>query len=114
MLRAGEDIREFSLAESDSLVKLLQKDLYEMRRTSRPDIFPMLTLALTLQMTPITRSNQIMTLLIKKSMARKFGSIIERSITGNLQREWLKQACPNYRRIASSDIEQKTSEKSLK
>jgi DNA-3-methyladenine glycosylase II len=67
MLRVGEDIRDFySLANSDPLVRLLIKDLYGMRRTSRLDIFPMLILAVTLQMAPITRSNQMMNLLIER------------------------------------------------
>lgn len=64
MLSLREDIREFySLAESDPLVRKLVKDLYGMRRTKRPDVFPMLLLAVTLQMAPIKRSDQMMTLL---------------------------------------------------
>jgi len=66
MLNLKEDIREFySLAESDPLVRRLVKDLYGMRRTKRPDVFPMLLLAVTLQMAPIKRSDQMMTLLIE-------------------------------------------------
>lgn len=65
-LSLKEDIREFyALAERDPLVKLLMKDLYGMRRTKRPDIFPQLILAVTLQMAPIKRSDQMMKLLIK-------------------------------------------------
>jgi 3-methyladenine DNA glycosylase/8-oxoguanine DNA glycosylase len=37
-----------------------------MRRTQRPDIFPMLILAVTLQMAPIARSDQMMNLLIQE------------------------------------------------
>jgi len=67
MLRLKEDIRDFySLAKSDPLVKALVKDLYGMRRTKRPDVFPMLVLAVSLQMAPIKRSDQMMTLLIEK------------------------------------------------
>jgi len=67
MLGLEEDIREFyALAESDPILKPLVKDLYGMRRTKRPDIFPMLVLAVTLQMAPIRRSNQMMNLLIKE------------------------------------------------
>jgi 3-methyladenine DNA glycosylase/8-oxoguanine DNA glycosylase len=47
-------------------VKELTKDLYGMRDTNRPDLFPMLTLAITLQMAPMKRSNQMMGLLIKE------------------------------------------------
>ena len=66
MLRLNEDIRGFyALAESDSIVRMLVKDLYGMRRTDRPDIFPSLMLAVTLQMAPIKRSDQMMNLLIK-------------------------------------------------
>jgi len=62
-----EDIREFyALAESDPVLKPLVKDLYGMRRTKRPDIFPQLVLAVTLQMAPIKRSHQMMNLLIKE------------------------------------------------
>lgn len=67
MLNLKEDIREFyALAEHDPLVKVLVKDLYGMRNTKRPDIFPRLVLAVTLQMAPIERSDQMMDLLIKE------------------------------------------------
>ena len=67
MLGLKEDIRPFyALAKHDLLVKSLVEDLYGMRRTKRPDIFPMLILAVTLQMAPITRSDQMMNLLIKE------------------------------------------------
>ena len=67
MLGLREDIREFyALAKRDPLVKVLVKDLYGMRNTKQPDIFSRLILAITLQMAPITRSDQMMTLLIKE------------------------------------------------
>jgi len=67
MLGTNEDIREFyALAEHDPLVKALVEDLYGTRRTKQPDIFPRLILALTLQMAPIRRSDQMMNLLIKE------------------------------------------------
>jgi N-glycosylase/DNA lyase len=67
MLNLKEDIREFyALAEHDPLVKALVEDLYGMRNTKRPDVFPRLILAVTLQMAPISRSNQMMNLLIKE------------------------------------------------
>lgn len=67
MLSAEEDIKPFYvLAKRDSLVKAFVEDLYGMRRTKRPDIFPMCILAVTLQMAPITRSDQMMNLLIKE------------------------------------------------
>jgi 3-methyladenine DNA glycosylase/8-oxoguanine DNA glycosylase len=67
MLGTKENIREFyGLAEHDPLVQALVHDLYGMRRTRRPDIFPSLILAITLQMAPITRSDQMMNLLIQE------------------------------------------------
>jgi len=67
MLSLREDIRPFyALAEHNLLVKSLVEDLYGMKRTKRPDIFPMLILAVTLQMAPIMRSDQMMNLLIKE------------------------------------------------
>ena len=67
MLNLEEDIRQFyALAEHDPLVKVLVEDLYGMRSTKRPDIFPSLVLAVTLQMAPIKRSDQMMNLLIKE------------------------------------------------
>jgi 3-methyladenine DNA glycosylase/8-oxoguanine DNA glycosylase len=67
MLNLSEDIRPFyRLGEHDSLVKVLVKDLYGMRNTKQPDIFSRLILAVTLQMAPITRSDQMMNLLIRE------------------------------------------------
>jgi DNA-3-methyladenine glycosylase II len=66
-LNLREDITQFyALAEHDPLIKVLVKDLYGMRNTKQPDIFPRLILAVTLQMAPIRRSNQMMNLLIKE------------------------------------------------
>jgi 3-methyladenine DNA glycosylase/8-oxoguanine DNA glycosylase len=66
MLSLQEDIREFyALAEHDPIVKTLKEDLYGMRRTKRPDIFPSLILVVTLQMAPIKRSLQMMNLLVE-------------------------------------------------
>jgi DNA-3-methyladenine glycosylase II len=65
MLSLEEDIKPFyALAKHDSLAKALRDDLYGMRRAKRPDVFPQLILAVTLQMAPIARSDQMMTLLI--------------------------------------------------
>lgn len=67
MLNLKEDIRPFyALAEHDPLVKELVTDLHGMRNTKRPDMFPRLVLAVTLQMAPIKRSHQMMNLLIKE------------------------------------------------
>jgi DNA-3-methyladenine glycosylase II len=67
MLGLEEDLKPFyALAKRDSLVNALVDSLHGMRRTKRPDIFPQLILAITLQMAPIARSNQMMELLIKE------------------------------------------------
>jgi len=67
ILGANEDVREFyALSERDPLVEVLVEDLYGMRMTKTPDIFPRLVLAVTLQMAPIRRSEQMMNLLIKE------------------------------------------------
>lgn len=95
MLSVGEDIRDFySSAQSDSIVRKLVKDLYGMRRTKRPDIFPMLLLAVTLQMAPIKRSDQMMTLLIEN-----YGETI--SFDGKQVSYW-----PSPERIAKATVRQ--------
>lgn len=67
MLSLNENIDEFyALAKKDSLVKMLVEDLYGLRSTNDPNLFAGLILAVTLQMAPISRSNQMMQLLIKK------------------------------------------------
>jgi 3-methyladenine DNA glycosylase/8-oxoguanine DNA glycosylase len=67
MLNLKEDVKGFyALAKRDAIVKALTKDLYGMRNTKQPDLFSRLILAVTLQMAPITRSNQMMNLLIKE------------------------------------------------
>lgn len=65
MLNAREDLTGFyALARKDAFVKALIEDLYGVHDTLRPDLFPLLTLAVTLQMAPIARSDQMMNLLI--------------------------------------------------
>ena len=93
MISAEEDIREFyALAKHDPLVKALVEDLYGMRRTKQPDIFPRLILAVTLQMAPIRRSDQMMTLLIKE-----YGEKI--TFDGREVLYW-----PSPERIAKADV----------
>lgn len=93
MLNAEEDIQPFyALAERDSIVKVLVEDLYGMKRTKRLDIFPMCILAVTLQMAPIKRSDQMMTLLIKE-----YGEKIE--FDGKEILYW-----PSPQRIAKAEV----------
>jgi DNA-3-methyladenine glycosylase II len=95
MLNLREDIRGFyALARRDPLVKVLVKDLYGMRNTKQPDIFPRLILAVTLQMAPITRSNQMMTLLIKE-----YGGKVR--FDGREILYW-----PSLGRIANADVDE--------
>jgi len=95
MLSLREDIKDFySLAKSDTLVRRLVKDLYGMRRTKRPDVFPMLLLAVTLQMAPIKRSDQMMTLLIEN-----YGETI--TFDGKQVPYW-----PSPERIAKASVRQ--------
>ncbi len=64
-LRTEEDITEFyKLAKKDSILSAVIKDLYGMHTVAWPEIFPTLILAVTLQMAPMKRSNQMMDLLI--------------------------------------------------
>jgi len=93
MLNLKEDIRGFyALARRDTLVKALTKDLYGMRNTKQPDLFSRLVLAVTLQMAPITRSDQMMNLLIKE-----YGDRV--SFDGRDVLYW-----PSAERIASAEV----------
>jgi DNA-3-methyladenine glycosylase II len=65
-LRVEEDISEFyALARNDSILHGVVKDLYGMRIVAWPELFPALILAVTLQMAPMKRSNQMMDLLTR-------------------------------------------------
>jgi 3-methyladenine DNA glycosylase/8-oxoguanine DNA glycosylase len=67
LLNLNENVRQFyALGRRDPLVKVLVEDLYGMRNTKTCDIFSRLILAVTLQMAPITRSDQMMNLLIEE------------------------------------------------
>ena len=64
-LRTEEDLTEFyALAKADNILKAVVEDLYGMRTAAWPELFPALILAVTLQMAPMTRANQMMELLI--------------------------------------------------
>ncbi len=65
-LGAREDIREFyDIACKDNILRQTIDDLYGMRTVAWPELFPALILAVTLQMAPMKRSNQMMDLLIE-------------------------------------------------
>jgi 3-methyladenine DNA glycosylase/8-oxoguanine DNA glycosylase len=64
-LRTEEDLTEFyKLASKDTILSAVVKDLYGMRTVAWPELFSALILAVTLQMAPLKRSNQMMELLI--------------------------------------------------
>lgn len=65
-LRVEEDICEFyALARDDAVLRGVVEDLYGMRIVAWPELFPALILAVTLQMAPMKRSNQMMDLLTR-------------------------------------------------
>jgi DNA-3-methyladenine glycosylase II len=65
-LGVKEDLSEFYvMASKDRILRELVKDLFGMRTIAWPELFPALILAVTLQMAPMKRSNQMMELLIK-------------------------------------------------
>jgi 3-methyladenine DNA glycosylase/8-oxoguanine DNA glycosylase len=64
---AAEDLTEFyALAEKDDILKYAVSDLRGMHNTMASTIFPDAVLAITLQMTTIARSNQMMDCLQKR------------------------------------------------
>ena len=64
-LRVDEDINHFyTMAQKDKILSDVVKDLYGMRTVAWPELFPALILAVTLQMAPWKRSNEMMNQLI--------------------------------------------------
>ena len=65
-LGTQEDITGFyKLAQKDEILRAVVKDLYGMHTLAWPELFPALILAVTLQMAPMKRSNQMMELLLE-------------------------------------------------
>jgi len=65
-LRTEEDVRPFyEMAEGDPIVREVVKDLRGMRILRWPDLFSALILAITLQMAPLVRSQQMWGLLME-------------------------------------------------
>jgi DNA-3-methyladenine glycosylase II len=66
-LRTEEDLTEFyRIAEKDAVLSSVAQDLCGMRIATWPELFPALILAVTLQMAPMKRADQMMKLLIEK------------------------------------------------
>jgi DNA-3-methyladenine glycosylase II len=65
-LKIEEDLTEFyMLSQKDNILRGVVEDLYGMHTVGWPELFPALILAVTLQMAPMKRSNQMMGLLIE-------------------------------------------------
>ena len=63
-LKTEEDLTEFyKLSQKDNILRGVVKNLYGMHTVGSPELFPALILAVTLQMAPMKRSNQMMELL---------------------------------------------------
>ena len=93
-LRTEEDLTGFyTLAKEDDILKAVVEDLYGMRTVAWPELFPALILAVTLQMAPMKRANQMMELLLSG-----FGDQI--SFDGKTIRYW-----PAHDKIAASTID---------
>ena len=66
-LRTKENLTEFyTLANNDAILKQTTQDLWGMHSVGWPELFPALILAVTLQMAPMKRSNQMMEMLLQK------------------------------------------------
>ena len=66
-LKTEEDLTDFyNLGQKDHILRDVVKDLYGMHTVGWPELFPALILAVTLQMAPMKRSNQMMDLLTAK------------------------------------------------
>ena len=64
-LKTEEDLTKFyKLSQKDDVLRGIVKDLYGMHTVGWPELFPALILAVTLQMAPMKRSNQMMDFLI--------------------------------------------------
>jgi DNA-3-methyladenine glycosylase II len=94
-LRINEDLSPFYwLAKQDQILQPTIEDLYGMHTVAWPELFPALILAVTLQMAPMKRSNQMMDLLISS-----FGEKIR--FDGQTISYW-----PSTKKIAHTPVEE--------
>ncbi len=92
-LRTYEDPSEFySFAATDEILRDITVDLCGMRSVAWPELFPALILAVTLQMAPMKRSNQMMDLIMEN-----FGDRLK--FDGKDICYW-----PSPKKIASTDV----------
>ena len=101
-LKTEEDLTDFyKLGKKDDILRDVVKDLFGMHTVGRPELFPALILAVTLQMAPLKRSNQMMELL-----TAKYGD--QASFDGKTIRYW-----PSAETFASKSAEELKSEAKL-
>ena len=94
-LKVEEDLTGFYvLSRKDPILRGVVKDLYGMHTIGWPELFPALILAISLQMAPMKRSNEMMDLLMVN-----FGD--EASFDGKTIRYW-----PSARTIAQVPVEE--------
>jgi DNA-3-methyladenine glycosylase II len=94
-LKVEEDLKGFyELSKNDDILQGVVKDLYGMHSIGWPELFPALILAVTLQMAPIKRSNQMMDLLMTN-----FGG--DACFDGKTIRYW-----PSAQTIANASVEE--------
>ena len=94
-LKVEEDLTGFyKLSQKDDILQGVVKDLYGMHTIGWPELFPALILAVSLQMAPMKRSNQMMDLLMAN-----FGDTA--SFDGKTIRYW-----PSAQTIANASVEE--------
>lgn len=94
-LKVEENLTSFyELSQKDDILQGVTKDLYGMHTVGWPELFPALILAVSLQMAPMKRSNQMMDLLMAN-----FGEDVV--FDGKTIRYW-----PSTQTIAASSAEE--------
>ncbi len=101
-LKTDEDLTGFyELSRKDPILRDVVDDLYGMHTVGWPELFPALILAVTLQMAPMKRSNQMMELL-----TAKYGD--QANFDGETIRYW-----PSAQTIASKSLQELKTEAKL-
>jgi len=101
-LKTKENLTGFyELSKKDDIMRGVVEDLFGMHTVGWPELFPALILAVTLQMAPMKRSNQMMDLLMAK-----FGEQI--NFNGKTVRYW-----PSTETIASKSTQELMTEAKL-
>jgi DNA-3-methyladenine glycosylase II len=101
-LKAEEDLTDFyKLSQKDDILRDVVKDLYGMHTVGWPELFPALILAVTLQMAPMKRSNQMMDLIIAN-----FGDHVR--FDGRAMQYW-----PSAETIAATSVDELKSKAKL-